>query len=535
LIFLYIKFKSRVTSDKTRVSELKEWQALTPETLRPAVEHIRKAFGTDVWKCRQLTEVLAFAALHPEDAVRSDFSDYHSQLPVYLQIVGSAAEKEYKKFLAVGTPPAVFRAYLNVLRRGIESAIAKRFNDLLQIGLTNAASLSSGPVQWAQSHLQLLIHDCSHTLNIWIKEVCDGQNRPTAFGTNEELDEMSFWKSWRAPKLIHMKPSGNSPYNPTNAWSREDEARTSQLLEALSRDLLLSLDIFLEKISGEAHVRHAQFANATSALSVPEEQRPGPYVSKAPNPVSPVGRRRSSWSTTPEPARTLIEFPPEFPAALIPRATLIIDDAIKAFPKQTEILSLCRKVLADIAPRLTLLAKPPELLSQAGNLVHYLLVANCADSDRRFHLDQEIRKSEEWINLSRMAADAMESTKKQVADTATWEDIEITFLTEFTFQASRAGRLEEAVHYSVLGFIDGRNETPNKAWHVLIELAEKGGKIPPGGRTRSEFDKLGKRIQEIRSLLKQHFRLADDPISYLHYEGYRTRFKIKRGPWYDQP
>jgi hypothetical protein len=516
--------------------ELKEWEHLTPDTLRSAVEHIRKSFNTDVWKCRQLTEVLAFAALHPQGALRSDFSEYQPKLPVYLQIVGLAAEQEFRRLLTIGTPPALFRAYLDVFRRGIEAGIANRFNDLVQIGVSNAASLPSGPVQWAQSHIQLLIRGCSHIPSSWVKEVCDGNARPKAYGTNEDLDEMIFWKSWRAPKLIYMQQSGNSPYDPANAWSREDEARTGQLLEAISRDMLEFLDVFLEKITGEAHVRHAQSAKAVSAVQMQSDQDGASRVSRAPKPISPVRAGRSSWNTTPEPARTLIDFPPEFPAALIPRATLIIDDAIKTFPKQTEILSLCKKVLADIAPHLALSVKPTELLSQAGNLVNYLFVANSRDSDnRRFHLNQEIRQSEEWINLSRRAADAMESTKKQVPDTTTWEDIEITFLTEFTFQASRAGNLEEAVHYSILGFMDGRNETPNKAWNVLNELAEKGGQIPPGGRTAPEFEKLGRRIQEIRSRLKQHFRLADDPISYLQNEGYRTRFKIKRGPWYKQP
>jgi hypothetical protein len=514
---------------------LKEWENLTSENLRPAVEHIRKSFDTDVWKCRQLTEALAFAALHPGDAPPPDFSDYQSQLPVYLQFVGSAAEQEYRKFLSVGTPPALFRAYLNVLGKGIEAGIAKRFNDLFQIGVTNAASLSSGPVQWAQSHIQLLIQDCSHILNIWTKEVCDGNARPKAGSTREELDEMIFWKSWRAPKLIHMKPSGNSPYDPANEWSREDEARTRQLLDALSRDMLQFLDIFLEKIAGEAHVRQAQYAKAASAVAA--DQKATSYVSRAPKPISPVRTGASSWNPGLEPCRTLVDFPAQFPIALIPRATLIIDEAIKKFPKQTEVLSLCRQVIADLAPHLLRAVGPTQMLSQAGDLIHYLLVANCSHSDRRFHLTQGIRKSEEWINLSRMAADAMESaTSKEEGeeDTATWEDIEITFVNEFTIQATRAGKREEAVHYAALGFMDGRNETPNKAWNVLTELAEKGGQIPPGGRTASEFEKLGRRIQEIRSRLKQHFRLAADPITYIPNEGYRTRFKIKLGSWYDQ-
>ncbi|HXP62243.1 MAG TPA: hypothetical protein VN829_17230, partial [Dongiaceae bacterium] len=39
-----------------------------------------------------------------------------------------------------------------------------------------------------------------------------------------------FWKSWRAPKLIYMQPSGNLPYDPSTAWNREGDEMTEKLL-----------------------------------------------------------------------------------------------------------------------------------------------------------------------------------------------------------------------------------------------------------------------------------------------------------------
>jgi hypothetical protein len=510
------------------VSQSKEWERITPESLRPAVEDIRKSFKTGAWKCRELTEALGFAALHPQEPMRTDFPAYQSQVPEYFKIIGPRAAEEFRRFVAMDTPPAFFRAYFDIFQSGVEGEIAKQFASLLQMGVANTGELSFGPVEWAQTHLRFLVRGISHISEQWIKVVCDSNARPKAGTTKEELDEMIHWRSWRAPNLIHMEPAGTTPFDPANAWSREDETRTDYLLKTRSARFLEFLDTFVENLAEEAHVRQTQSGKAASALPEKADTR---YVSRAPKPISPVSGR--NWIPSgPKSCRILVDFPPQFPPALIPRVVLVIDEAIKKFPTQVDTLKLCRQVLADIALHLSASVLPTELLSQAGDLIHYLLVANCDDSNRRFQLTQEMRRTEEWIRIAKMAAEGIEPKSASTTHTNTvyWEEIEITFLNEFSFQARRAGKLDEVRNYAVLGFEDGRTKKPTKAWEVLLDFAEGNGTIKQGGRTQVEFDKLRKRMQEIRNALKRHFCMTADPIEYVEDVGYQSRFKIKRGP-----
>jgi len=89
-----------------------------------------------------------------------------------------------------------------------------------------------------------------------------------------KLKESRFWREWRAPKLIHMRPAGNSPYASAMAWAREDEHRTQDLLNNRSHRFIQFLDIYLDEIAGDAHVALAQHgwqtqpegSNATSKV-----------------------------------------------------------------------------------------------------------------------------------------------------------------------------------------------------------------------------------------------------------------------------
>jgi hypothetical protein len=60
------------------------------------------------------------------------------------------------------------------------------------------------------------------------------------------------------PKAPLYAASRNAPYDPTTAWSREDEARTNELLAARSKRFFEFLDLSLENMAGAAHVAAAQ-------------------------------------------------------------------------------------------------------------------------------------------------------------------------------------------------------------------------------------------------------------------------------------
>jgi hypothetical protein len=113
-----------------------------------------------------------------------------------------------------------------------------------------------------------------------------------------------------------------------------------------------------------------------------------------------------------------------------------------------------------------------------------------------------------------------------------WEDVEIRFLSDFTFQALINGTVQAPQNYADVGFSDGRHGRPKAAWETLRALAECGGVIS-STRTAAEWSKLEKRIQEIRTLLRACFALTGDPVPYVK-GGYRTRFKIRVSASYER-
>src|ERR1035437_558734 len=248
------------TAGSTRVKRVSEkvedWKAITPDTLVIPVEHVRVMFEEEVWKCSQITEKLCFADLHPEDRY-VDLSPYKSEFPVYLKIIGTIAARQFQRDHQQGTPPAIFHAFLQAYAAGIRSETYRLFKDVLQIGMAHSGSLKEGPVEWAKAHLGILLGAQTQPVRTWIKSVCDRQ-RP--FDGAEDFDEFIFWKDWRAPKLIYMQPSGNLPYDAAAVWTREDEARTEQLLSGLSKRFTQFLGFDLDKLAGNAHVALAKTA-----------------------------------------------------------------------------------------------------------------------------------------------------------------------------------------------------------------------------------------------------------------------------------
>jgi hypothetical protein len=110
--------------------------------------------------------------------------------------------------------------------------------------------------------------------------------------------------------------------------------------------------------------------------------------------------------------------PPHFPNQLKPPTRLTLGEAIRKFPVQAETLELCRYVVSDLTPHFSVAAqrntiRPDQVEDIMNDLLHYTLVANCDNSNERFRLKQEVRRSDEWLKLSRevaqVAADASKS------------------------------------------------------------------------------------------------------------------------------
>ncbi len=238
--------------------ERKDWKEITPSSLIPAVEHIRKSFQSTEWKYTELTRNLCCSLLYPNAKDPAALAAYDTAFTTYRKIIGQGAEQQFDQLLGIGTPPAIFRAYLDAYQSGLEVEVGNQFKHILQIGIANAQLLENAPVEWSEAHLKLLIEDQAYDTRLWIRRVCEKQDSSFSLDTLESLDEASAWRAWRAPRLIHMQPAGNTPYDPTLAWEREDEKRSLELLKNRSRRFVQFLEIHLDKIVGEAHVRAAQ-------------------------------------------------------------------------------------------------------------------------------------------------------------------------------------------------------------------------------------------------------------------------------------
>lgn len=111
-----------------------------------------------------------------------------------------------------------------------------------------------------------------------------------------------------------------------------------------------------------------------------------------------------------------------------------------------------------------------------------------------------------------------------------WEDLEISFLSDDRVQVIRNGAPSETLNYAEMGFKDSRNGKPSQAWVTLRVLAEEKGTIRNPAKTRGNWSKVEKRVQEIRKALRKGFRISDNPVLFVRRTGYQARFKINCSP-----
>ena len=236
---------------------------VTPEQLQPAIKHIQKVFDESDWKCSWITQHLCFADLHPGTVREEELTEYRAAFLELRQIVGSSMSKQFDVIVSARTPSATFHGYAEMYRYGLNTAVRDMLIEALQIGTSNTALIGNNPVEWAKSQVENCIRNGRRGFITWIKNVCDIQ--PTLAQTpvtNEDLDEMIWWRKWQAPRFIHMRPSGNTPYSELTAWAREDEHRTSELLDGLSKRFTDFAEIELDRLAGSAHVQMAKHGQA---------------------------------------------------------------------------------------------------------------------------------------------------------------------------------------------------------------------------------------------------------------------------------
>lgn len=534
--------------------KLSEWERITPEHLVPAVSHVRELFDTATWKCSTVTRKYCYAVLHPKEVEPSSMAPYQEAFATYRAIIGPAADKRFNDWCQVGTPPALFKAFFDALLRGIEVEVGHEFDEFLEIGRANAERLDARPVEWAKTHLKALIRAEGSAVSTWIKQVCDKQPQPLNPESDRDIDEQILWKTWRAPMFIHMQPSGNTRYDHATEWTREDEPRTQSLLNSLSNRFQQFLEIHLDQIVGNAEVKLAKNQETPVVVKPQPEHRHVRPVTQAPPP--PTVLRGSSYiPRDPEPSQPLLDFPAYYPNHLKPRTSVVIGEAVRKFPVRTQVLDLLKHVISGLTTDFsTAVAKstlrPDLALAQMGDLIHCLSVQNHDGHSDTHRLEQEARKSDEWLEFAMGIAtgdpatintreepaapgkEAVGASRSNLSGANTWDAIAIRFLSDERVQI-RNGTTGQTLNYAEFGFEDKRNGKPTQAWALLRLLAEKDGLIRSAAEAAQPWPKVEKRIQEIRGVFRTHFRIAADPIPYIDGTGYRARFKITCRPSYN--
>ena len=237
----------------------------------------------------------------------------------------------------------------------------------------------------------------------------------------------------------------------------------------------------------------------------------------------------------PKPTEVLSDLPVDYPRTLVARTFVIIAEAVRKFPVQTQTLELCRYVICELTPHFRKALRDKvfqqdQALSRMHDLLHDLVVHNCGEG-KRSEVEKEVRKSDEWLTLAREIAREIDNNAAQGAaesggmEAATWETIEISFTSEERVQI-RNGATTETRNYTDFGFEDGRSQKPNRAWEALRVLAAEGGVIRDPAKTGGKWPEVEKRMQEIRKVLRKHFGISADPIPFVAGAGYQALFKI---------
>lgn len=169
-------------------------------------------------------------------------------------------------------------------------------------------------------------------------------------------------------------------------------------------------------------------------------------------------------------------------------------------------------------------------LALEAEIARYEAIKDRAERELAERADEELTRPS--ARPPAITAKTLEQPAKDITKSVTdWTMIEISFLSDERVEIRIEGKTETR-NYAELGFADGRNEKPIRAWQTLDVLAETGGTIEHG-TGGSEWVKIEKQVEKIRKIFRVRFGISGDPIPHVKRFGYRARFKIRRAPSYD--
>lgn len=242
----------------------KDWEKITPDQLKPAINYLREQFNSEEFQITLRAEAGCYLALHADLATHPTFKGgLTNRIP-------AERRAAWQQFYARVTEPVIFKFWCDQLAESLVDASVKAFDRFLKIGLAQQAILPMEPVEWSKTLVLDLLYSLEFTLPKRIKDMCDEQRNRADFA-NEYFYAYCAWVYWRAPRFVHMKPSGNTSYDPETAWNREDEDTTERLLHGLTERILDVPRFKVDDLAGEAYV---------SLASTPPAQQPPQTTSR---------------------------------------------------------------------------------------------------------------------------------------------------------------------------------------------------------------------------------------------------------------
>jgi hypothetical protein len=267
----------------------RKWEAITPDELKPAVEgarHTIEHYG--FWQSKQSAEKLCYAALHPSDPSANEPSGSDDLVPYRRFLVGLLGSQTEQKLLNADHPASViFKSYSDVLQSAMKLLIRRGFRLILEIAEAGSSVLDLHPVEWTKRQIEILISAEKSGIRSWAQGVCDPPNLSAATLTDDSI----YGGEWRAPRLIHMRPAGNTAYDAATCWSREALVKSQEILDGFAIHFTTFLKLELDEVAREAHFQFIK----RNGIGSPTWQ-----AKERVSPLAPISTQSVGGNQTPE-------------------------------------------------------------------------------------------------------------------------------------------------------------------------------------------------------------------------------------------
>jgi hypothetical protein len=151
--------------------------------------------------------------------------------------------------------------------------------------------------------------------------------------------------------------------------------------------------------------------------------------------------------------------------------------------------------------------------------------------------DEDLRARRLGSDLHAATPETVDSPEP-VGTIPAWTDLKMELTSEHRVQITVPGR-SYTLNYTELGFENRKTGKPKASWDMLRDLAVGKGVVDKSSRAARRWTAVEKRVQEIRCILRAHFRReriqvpTGDPLPFVPGQGYVAQFRIGQRYSYD--